>query len=171
MKERVILAPLSKIHGDTADCLSGEYKSCKSRDSVKDKQEGGNEFTMESLNSTEIGRWPRHDFKLKNNMIIMLMHESRIAYKQACRVPRTERRCVTWYCIVSNIFIVSNDTQYKTISNEVRSYLHTNSPFEDSSANDVWRLIQKHYNFLSAQYATHFCHACAVLTTLGIFSP
>ena len=51
----------------------GEYKSYKSHDSVKDKQEGGIEFTPEFLNSIEIADLPPHELKLKINTIIMLM--------------------------------------------------------------------------------------------------
>ena len=68
-KERVILASLnrevSKINRQIVDCLQGEKKPYKIYDSVKDKQEGGIEFTLEFLNSIDTAVLPPSNSKMK----------------------------------------------------------------------------------------------------------
>jgi len=76
MNNRAILASInkivSKINAKMVDHITGEHKSYKSYDSVKDKGKGGVEFTREFLHSIETAELPSHDLKIKKNMIVML---------------------------------------------------------------------------------------------------
>jgi len=76
MKEHVTLAPLNKEVGkmkrDIVHHLSGESKSCKSYDYVRNKQKRGIKlrpyFVIQSV--TDL---PPHDLNLKNKTLILLM--------------------------------------------------------------------------------------------------
>ena len=90
MKDRVILSSINKevgkINAKIVDRLPGKYKPHKSYDSVKDKEKGETEFTLEFFNSIETADLPKHELKQEPRAHMALVTRSEPKMRLGTRV-------------------------------------------------------------------------------------